>query len=97
VKNPPTIIATAAPAPEHELRGEVRRQLSTMPGERAASVGYLTKQINKTTPLVCDEGMVQKALDWNHDRGFVDYRYNTELEWDEWFLTERGKRQEGLK
>ena len=84
-------------APANELRGEIRRQLSTFPADKAASVGWLVKQINKTTPLVCDEGSVMAALSWNHDRGWVDYRYNGELGWDEWFLTARGKEKEGLK
>lgn len=89
--------ATAAPEPNHELRGAIRVQLSALPQGRAASVGFIVKTINKTTPLVCDEAAVQAALDWNHDRGWVDYRYNSELEWDEWFLTPRGREKEGLK
>lgn len=85
-----------APGAGHELRGEIRRQLSALPDGRAASIGFLTKQINKTTPIVCDQAAVQEAMDWNHDRGHVDYRFNSELEWDEWFLTPRGRKQEGL-
>jgi hypothetical protein len=91
-----TATAAAAPAP-NELRAEIRRQLSALPPNRAASVGFLTKQINRTTPMICDEGAVQAALDWNHDRGWVDYRYNGELEWDEWFLTPRGQQKEGTR
>lgn len=96
-KKPPVKTAIAAPEPGNEGRGEVRRQLSALPDGRAASVAFLTKTINRTTPIVCDESSVQAWLDWNHDRGWVDYRYNGELEWDEWFLTPRGKQKEGLK
>lgn len=92
-----TAIAAPAPDPGHELRGEIRKQLSAFPPDKAASLGWLVKQINKTTPFICDERTVQAALDWNHDRGWVDYRYNSELEWDEWFLTPRGKAKEGVK
>jgi len=100
-RKPPVRTANAAgassPSPEQQLRGEVRKFLSTLPKDRAAPVSWIASQINKLTGLACDEGMVQGALDWNHDRGWVDYRFNNELEWDEWFITSRGKQQEGTR
>ena len=99
MKRPPVKTATAAPAPApgNELRDIVRQILAAMPMGRAATIRFIKDQVNRTTPHVCDEAMVQAAINWNHDRGLVDFRFNRTMEWDEWFLTERGQTKEGLK
>ncbi len=40
------------------------------------------------------EADLDGAMEWNQSRGLIDYRWNAELEFDEWFLTDRGRSHE---
>jgi len=39
----------------------------------------------------------QTALEWNHSRNLVEYRFDDEAEANFWKLTEHGKIKEGVK
>ncbi|WP_009964062.1 hypothetical protein [Verrucomicrobium spinosum] len=79
-----------------ELIKEVRRILSAFPTGKRATAQWLAGKINNDTPLVTDEDLVNAALLWNQGKGYVSYTHNEEMDQDEWILTERGRKQEGL-
>ena len=45
-------------------------------------------------PVTYEE--LRKSIEWNHSRNFIEYRFNGDMERNEWFLTDAGKQKEGL-
>lgn len=81
-----------------QLRGDVRSILSAFPQERGVPVKWITDHINKHFPYPATEELVMVALLWNQSaRGWCDFRVNQITEKDEWFLTTKGRKQEGVK
>lgn len=39
---------------------------------------------------------LKAAIEWNHSRNYIEYKRNIDREWNEWFLTEEGKRKEDV-
>lgn len=58
--------------------------------KRVWTVRALFAQIRAEFPAAKPDD-VEKALKWNQSKGFVDYRFNSEFETDEWSLTPRGR------
>lgn len=79
-----------------ELIREARRILSALPAGRRATAEWLAAKINADTPLVADVDLVNAALGYNQGKGLVTYQHNEEMAVDEWSLTERGRKHEGL-
>jgi hypothetical protein len=79
-----------------QLLRAVRQILSAMPAGKRATAKWITDTINSETPLVTDEDMVEAALIWNQGKGYVTYQHNEESGLDEWELTERGRKHEGV-
>lgn len=86
-----------SPADINSLREEVRGALAQLPAGQGATVDFLAKAIRRNTPLRPTNEEVEQALVWNQGKGgWCDFKYNRELEWDEWYLTPRGITKEGL-
>lgn len=82
--------------PSGDLIREVRRILSALPDGKRATAEWLASKINSDSPLVADEELVSAALIFNQGKGYVTYLHNEEMRQDEWSLTERGRKQEGV-
>lgn len=86
------LTATAAnPAPDPELRRSVRNVLDLLPDGRRATVEMLVSMVNDLRPIPVDARAVTEALNWNHDRQFVNFERNKDLDRDEWFITSMGR------
>lgn len=80
-----------------QLRVDVRRILSSFPAGRGVSAEWLTQHINDSKPYVVTKELVEVALVWNQTaRGWCDYQVNQLTEVQEWSLTDKGRKQEGL-
>lgn len=80
-----------------ELRKTVRLILSAMPKSRPrASEELLIAQCSRRTAEPVKLPELREALEWNHARGYVDFRHNQDEERDEWFLAPAGQHKEGL-
>jgi hypothetical protein len=80
---------------EVEIRNQVRAFLATRAKEPMAEP-YLLLALNKFFPEKVKAGEMMLALYWNEARGFVERLHNGKLAREEWKLTERGLREEGL-
>lgn len=78
------------------LRNQVRTTLATRPPEETFPEPLLLSLLSTFfgTRIAADQMM--RALQWNQARGWVEFRRNTDLERDEWRLSERGRIKEGL-
>lgn len=77
------------------LRRRVRFILSTLPAERRLSEDILFDKLRPDFPeLKVDE--MKRALTWNLEQNYADFRYNKDLERNEWFLTPGGRHKEGI-
>ena len=85
------VAAAAAPAPRPELRKKVREALATLPDGRRATDKMLLDMVNALIPLPCTMEQMKAARAWNHDRGYVGYLENEELDRKEWFITSQGR------
>lgn len=80
-----------------EVRRKVRTILSALPPHRPrATEEFLLSQLNRFFPEPVTVVELKGGLEWNHARGFVDFRNNADEERIEWFLTESGRHKEGL-
>ena len=78
-----------------DLRMFVRTALSTLPqGRRMGETMLYTHLRQDFAELRVEE--LRAAIEWNHARGYIDFRRNHDLERDEWALTETGRAKEGL-
>lgn len=82
--------------PDLALRAAVRNALSALPAKRKASKAVLKSGL-QALGFQPTEAQIDAAIEWNHERNFVDFVFNHDIEQDEWFLTERGRAKEGLK
>lgn len=80
-------------APRKEVRKEVREIMAVTP-DRRFTLGMIASRINSMHQVPVPEELVERHLNWNHAKGFVDFEHNHELEREEWFLTDKGKRME---
>ena len=90
------MITTDDHTPRKEVRQEIREIMAQAPDRRftAEMIHNRVNQLHRDLPVPFD--LCNDHLEWNFQRGFVDYQYNHELNRDEYFLTDKGKRQEGL-
>lgn len=77
------------------VRQKLREVLSMAPTRRF-SEGMLLDALNRLLPEKVSTEALSDAINWNHARGFIEYRHNDEEERNEWFLTDAGKQKEGL-
>jgi hypothetical protein len=80
---------------ETEIRNQVRVFLAVRPEEPMAEP-YLLLGLNQFFPEEIKAAEMMTALRWNEARGFVERLFNRRLSRDEWKLTKRGLREEGL-
>lgn len=78
------------------LRAEVRRVISAMPGNMKVTKAVLLAGL-KAQGFAPGDMHLDEAVEWNQSRGYLDYRYDTDIDQDVWFLTDRGREKEGLK
>jgi hypothetical protein len=79
------------------LRTKLRVILSALPPAfPRACEEFLIAELSRVTPEPVRVPELRAAIEWNHARGLIDYRHNPMEERDEWFLTARGRQQEGL-
>ena len=73
------------------LKKGVRDVLAAVPPKRICTEAMIVAGLNQLVPFEVSQADARDAMEWNQERGFIDYRYDTEREADSWFLTERGK------
>lgn len=78
-----------------QLRKKLREILAMAP-RRRFDERMLTDALNQWMPERVELDELRVAIEWNHARGFIEYRRNDDTERDEWFLTDEGKQKEGL-
>jgi hypothetical protein len=76
------------------LRQKVREVLGMVPAGRMCTESMLIESARRLVPFDVSDDEVRDAIEWNQQRGFVDFRYDAEAEVDSYFLTERGKGRE---
>lgn len=86
--NPPAVDVVA-------LRAEVRRVISAMPPAMKVTKAVLLAGL-KAQGFAPGDMHLDEAIEWNLSRGYIDYRYDTDIDQDVWFLTPRGLAKEGL-
>lgn len=80
-----------------QLRRKVRMILSALPPNRQlASEHFILAELTRFFPEPVTVLELKGALEWNHARGYVDFRNNADEERIEWFLTQSGRLKEGL-
>ncbi|HMJ06370.1 MAG TPA: hypothetical protein VK474_08975 [Chthoniobacterales bacterium] len=72
------------------------REVLAMALRRRFSEEMLLDALNRLLPDKTSVAELRTALEWNHARGWIEYRHNEEEERDEWFLTDAGKQKQGL-
>lgn len=81
----------ATPAPDPRLRFKIREALCLLPDGRRAPIEMLLGMVNDLIPVPVTLADLRDPLAWNHDRGFVNFHHNLDLERDEWFITAQGR------
>lgn len=80
-----------------DLRRHLRAALAIRPRTEFTEV-----QLFESTRRLCPGGELdteefKTALEWNHEKDFVQYRFDEDLDKDVWKLTAAGKAKEGVK
>lgn len=73
------------------LRKYVREAIAAAPAKRICSEPMIMAALNLLVPFEVTKEDTREAIEWNQERGFIDYRFDTDMDVDSWFLTERGK------
>jgi hypothetical protein len=74
------------------LRKKVREVLAMAPARRFTEQMILDG-VNELIADKAEMSEIRRAIDWNHESGYIEYKYNRDYDRDEWFLTERGKQK----
>jgi hypothetical protein len=69
----------------------VRDVLQLAAGYGVSEEALLIKINELARPERCEAGDVRGWLEWNHTRKFITFKFNEDLEEDEYFLTEHGR------
>lgn len=77
------------------LRKKLRAVLALAPTFRQ-SEQMILDALGGMMPEPVSHAEFAEALNWNHARGLVEYRFNEDADRREWFLTDAGKQKEGL-
>lgn len=83
--------------PEQPLLREKVREVLALAPSRRFSERMILDAVNRLIPIEATLDEVKQAMEWNHDRGLIDYAFNHDEERDEWTLTRRGRDKEGIK
>jgi hypothetical protein len=71
--------------------------LSALPATRRyAHEGFILDLLNRYFPDPLSLEEFRTGLEWNHARGYIEFRKNEDEERVEWALTESGRQKEGL-
>jgi hypothetical protein len=73
------------------LKKGVRDVLAAVPAKRVCTEEMIVAGLNRLVPFEVTKETAREAIEWNQERGFIDYRFDADNEVDSWFLTERGK------
>ncbi len=85
-----------------QLRQKVREVLAIIPAKRICTLDMLIEGVKRLTQLApFDEEEkireeIKDAIEWNQEKGLLDFRFDNEAEVDSYHLTERGRTREGL-
>lgn len=77
------------------VRRKIREVLAMAPGRRFTE-GMLLDAVGQLVPFELPDSELRVGLEWNIESGFVDYKFNRDMDRDEWFLTDRGLAKEGI-
>lgn len=75
------------------LRQKVREVLAALPDGRRATEEVVLTGV-RALGWEARDAEILDALEWNHNRGLVDFAHNYDFDRDEWFLTERGREKD---
>ncbi len=73
------------------LKKYVREAIAAVPAKRICTEAMIMAALDLLVPFEVTKELTREAIEWNQERGFIDYRYDPDNEVDSWFLTERGK------
>ncbi len=91
----PKIKTTKSNVDRPLLRRKVREVLVMAPTRRFTEA-MIADAVGQLVPFDVPPNEIRVAIDWNLESGLVDYKFNRDLDRDEWSLTDRGLAKEGL-
>ena len=80
-----------------ELRKKIRAALALRPRYEFTEIQHFEAVQRLCVPPELDLEEFLRAREWNHEKNFIEYRLDEDLERDVWSLTDQGKLKEGVK
>lgn len=79
------------------LRAHVREVLAIRPRDK-----FTERQHHEAVRRLCPGGRLEvdefkAAREWNHQRNYIEFERDDDLDTDVWFLTAKGKAKEAVK
>lgn len=78
------------------LRGYVREVLALAP-RREFTERMIFDGVDRLVGGGLKLAELQKAMEWNHGKNLIEFRYCSDTEENLWSLTKQGKSKEGVK
>jgi len=81
------------------LRSTLRRAMAMRPRDEwsEAMLKLTIERLLGLAPSALSVPDFQTAMEWNHARNLIEYRYDEDAEANYWHLTDTGKAKEGVK